>query len=77
MWSGRKGRCIVYLSLIFLLRDDDGIQGSKKRGAEEEYASFKPSLPFLLQEAGESGEDQSFMPQAWLVFRQASMLQDL
>lgn len=53
------------------------MQGRKKRGAEEECASFKPSLPFLPQEEGEIGEDQSFTPQAWHVFRQASMLQDL
>lgn len=65
------------LSLTFFLKEDDGMQGSKKRGAEEECASFKPSLPFLAQEAGEIREDQSFMPQAWLVFRQASVLQDL
>lgn len=38
----------------------------------------RQNLPLIaFSAAGEIGEDQSFMPQAWLVFRQALMLQDL
>lgn len=55
------------------LTEADGIGGSKEHGQNLHLAGAL----IAFSAPGEIGEDQSFMPQTWLVFRQVSVLQDL